>query len=174
MANVRDVDMGYQKITVTLKELDGRRVEAGVFADAGTAKDGKTSLADIAYWNEYGVTINVSDKMRKYLHANDIHLSPGKTSIHIPSRPFMRQAADKNMGKWGDTAEKLVKMIAYGMSAQQGLELLGIQAKGDIQDIFTSGSFAANSPATIAKKGSSRPLIDSGSLRDSGVDFRTK
>lgn len=173
MTKVIDVDLGYKEIIGDLEQLDGKSVEAGVFANAGTEKDGKTKVADVAYWNEYGVDIPVTPRMRGYLHTIGIHLSPNKTTIHIPARPFMHQAADANMDKWGDTAERLVTLILNGMSAEQALELLGTQAKGDIQAIFTRGDFAPNSPATIARKKSSRPLIDTGRLRSS-VDFRIK
>lgn len=173
MTKVIDNDLGYTVIIKGLEKLGGQCVEAGVFANAGTEKDGRTKVADVAIWNEYGVDITVTPKMRGYLHTLGIHLSSNKTTIHIPARPFMRQAADANMDKWGDTAERLMTSIINGMSAEQALELLGNQAKGDIQAIFTRGDFAPNSPATIARKKSSRPLIDTGRLRNS-VDFRIK
>nr|DAO21582.1 MAG TPA: virion morphogenesis protein [Caudoviricetes sp.] len=171
MVKVIDRDLGYTVAVKNLEAFAGKSVEAGIFANAGINE--KTSLADIAVWNEYGVTIAVTPKMRAYFHSQDIHLKKSTTRIRIPARPFMRQAADKNATKWGDDAERLAAMAIHGMSTEQALEVLGVEVKGDIQDIFTSGSFAPNAELTIQKKGSSRPLIDSGRLRAS-VDFRIK
>ena len=36
-----------------------------------------------------------------------------------------------------------------------------------MKNTFTTGSFTPNKPATIKRKGSSRPLIDTGHLRQS-------
>ena len=98
MVKVIDRDLGYTVAVKYLEAFAGKSVEAGVFANAGM--NGKTSLADIAVWNEYGVTIAVTPKMRAYFHSQDIHLKKSTTSIRIPARPFMRQAADKNATKW--------------------------------------------------------------------------
>lgn len=171
MAKVVDIDHGYSVITRNLEAFSGKSVEAGVFSSVGT--HGKTTLAEIAVYNEYGCTIPVTAKMRGYLHGQGIHLKASTTVIRIPARPFMRQAADANAQKWGDDAERLAAMVIQGMSKDQALELLGVEMKGDIQAIFTTGSFAPNSSMTIQKKGSSRPLIDTGRLRSS-IDFRIK
>lgn len=145
---VEDRDLGYTHIIQSLEDLGGT-VEVGVFANAGTDDDGKTSLADVAIWNEYGTE-------------------------HIPARPFVRKTVDRNAKKWDKTAAQLTGKVIDGMSADQALELLGEEAKKDMRNMITYGSFAPNAPATIAKKKSSHPLIDSGALRNRGVNYRVK
>ena len=137
------MDLGYSAILSGLSQLGDREVKVGVFADAGTEPDG-TSLADVAIWNEYGTD-------------------------HIPSRPFMRITADKNEKNWQGLAEKAVGRIIDqgGGSPRQVLEVIGIAAVGDVQEVIGSSELAADSSGTIKRKGSDAPLIDKGRLRQS-------
>ena len=57
--------------------------------------------------------------------------------------------------------------IVSGKSAESVLKKIGIFQKDLMQEKITSGSFTPNAPATIKKKGSSHPLIDSGRMRQS-------
>ena len=45
---------------------------------------------NIAAVHEFGTTINVTPKMRAYLHFNGLHLRKDTTHIYIPARPFLR------------------------------------------------------------------------------------
>ena len=47
---------------------------------------------------------------------------------------------------------------------EQALGQLGEMTKGDVQTEIRSGDFAPLKPATIKRKGSSRPLIDTGQM----------
>lgn len=89
----------------------------------------------------------------------------------IPERPFMRNAARANEGKYtaamAASAEQIVKDANTGPTLQK----LGILAQGDIQAEITSLSSPPNSPVTIARKGSSKPLIDTGEMRQA-VTFK--
>lgn len=88
-------------------------------------------------------------------------------SSDIPARPFMRQMADHNADKIQLACGDMGKAIADGQSAQTAMEDLGDLLKGMVQDEITFGEFAPNAPATIARKGSSHPLIDTGLMRGS-------
>jgi hypothetical protein len=48
---------------------------------------------------------------------------------------------------------------------EQGLNLAGLVLVGAIQDKIVAGPFEPLRPATIRRKGSSRPLIDTGQMR---------
>jgi hypothetical protein len=91
----------------------------------------------------------------------------------IPERPFMRNtmretkaALEAGLAKEG---KAVIDQAAAGKSAaqakRQGLRKLGTLLQGAIQGEITSLSSPANSPVTIAIKGSSNPLIDSGEMR---------
>ena len=85
----------------------------------------------------------------------------------IPQRPFMRTATNRHGKSWGSKAVKAVQSVMKGMPISQVTELVGMQMKSDISSTLTNGPWTPNSVVTIAKKGSSRPLIDTGELRAS-------
>ena len=148
MADVEDRDFGFRRIVTNLKSFDGVELVVGVLRNAGREKDG-TDLVDVAFWNEFGTR-------------------------HIPSRPFVRIATDEHGDEWQKLAEKGLTAITEGrMSRKQVLDLVGLRAKADVQKVFGDKTkLKSNSEKTIAKKGSSAPLIDSASLRDRGVNYR--
>lgn len=145
MAVVEDRDLGYTRIVSGMKELDGAAVVVGVLRNAGKADDNKTDLVDVAVYNEYGTR-------------------------DIPSRPFLRIATDVNGDDWQKLAEDL---IIRGVSRSRVLNVVGLQAVGDIQEVFGSEKLKPNAPATVARKGSAAPLIDTGRLRQS-IHYRVE
>ena len=85
----------------------------------------------------------------------------------MPQRPFMRTATSRYGKSWGSKSAKAVQSVMKGMPISQVTELIGMQMKSDISSTLTNGPWTPNAPSTIAKKGSSRPLIDTGELRAS-------
>jgi hypothetical protein len=57
------------------------------------------------------------------------------------------------------------KLLSGDTAMGTVLAKLGIVAQGDIQGEITSLMTPPNSPVTIALKGSSKPLIDTGEMR---------
>ena len=47
----------------------------------------------------------------------------------------------------------------------QSLTRVGIVAQGDVQMSISTGNWEPNAKSTIRRKGSSRPLIDTGAMR---------
>ena len=84
--------------------------------------------------------------------------------IGVPERPFMIPAGNKAANK---IINITVQSIAGGMDESQALSRAGIMFKNAIQKEITNLKEPPNSPATIAKKGSSNPLIDTGKMRQS-------
>lgn len=92
----------------------------------------------------------------------------GSPELGIPERPFLRTSIRENQAKYVRLNKiNLVKILRGGMDANQALNMLGMMAKGDVQTKIRDGEFQALKPATIARKGSSKPLIDSGQMRQS-------
>lgn len=86
----------------------------------------------------------------------------------IPERPFMRTSLEKNRGKRKALNEQnLKKVLNGGMSVDAALGQLGLMASSDIKQEIKNGSFAPLKPATTKRKGSSKPLIDTGQMRQS-------
>lgn len=143
---VIDKDLGYKVILGRLEHLHGT-VKVGYFSDSGKEPNG-TTVAEVATYNEYGTG-------------------------RIPARPFMRQTVDTKQNDWANLAQNIEKRVVGGMGVHQGLELIGVRAKGHMQEMIDKGDFAPNAPATIRRKKSSHPLIDTGLMREK-VSFKVE
>lgn len=123
-----DKDLGWKKIAEELKKIKGSYVKVGVLSDTATYPNSKANLADVATFNEFGTE-------------------------HIPSRPFMRQAFDKNMEEMKKFVEVRYGLVVDGkLDVNRALNEVGVFFKGKVQAIFREGDFAPNAPSTIAKK----------------------
>jgi len=138
---VEDHDLGFKKIIANLKSWDGKEVAVGLF---GEGDDPETNLAYRGAIQEYGT-------------------KDGK----IPSRPFTRQCFSKNL----KTLKKVIggaygRMLDLKTRGPKALERIGEWYTGKVKEEITSGSFTPNAISTIAKKGSSKPLIDTAEMRN--------
>lgn len=130
-----------QRFFRELAELKELEVRVGFQRGKAQEEDG-TDICDVAAFSELGTD-------------------------HIPARPFIRQSVDDNESKINSFLKEEVKDFARGKSAEQILKEIGIFQKDLMQDKITSGSFAPNAESTIKKKGSSKPLVDTGRMRQS-------
>lgn len=76
-----------------MKDLDQKySIRVGIIGeDAYTVHpDSGLTNAHLGAIHEFGCTINVTDKMRAYLHHIGIHLKPDTNTIVIPTRSFLR------------------------------------------------------------------------------------
>lgn len=176
---VHVIDHGWEHTMKAAADLDGKTIVAGVFDDGTRKKPEKgsktpASNVDIAIWQEYGVNIPVTVKMRWYLHFAGLHLKPSTTTIHIPARPFMTRVANKKGKQWQELSDTLVGQIFFkSIPVPAALAKLGAVMQGDIQKELASGRFKKLHPFTIRRKKSNRPLIDSAQLRQS-ISFKVR
>lgn len=146
VVGVRVIDKGWERIQEELKKIHGSTVKVGYPEEKAQDHEGGIDIAALATIHEYGTE-------------------------HIPARPFMSQAFDKNRTKINNLIQSEYGSILEGKSSvYDALQKIGILGVKTIQEVFRSGGFAAIKPATIARKGSSKPLIDTGQLRQS-ADF---
>ena len=113
----------------------------------------KADQSDInkAIWNEFGTRGGASG---------------GGWGGPIPERPFMRNAMRNNKTKYRAALRTSASKILLGTtSLTTVLNKLGSLAQGDIQDEITSLRSPPNAALTIALKGSSNPLINTGAMR---------
>ena len=129
-----------RKFQKMLKELDKLEVRIGI--QRGTENEDGVDLADIAMFNELGTD-------------------------SIPSRPFLRDSVDAHANEINAFLKNIKKETVEGGSADEILKKIGVFQKGLIQTEIVNGDFAANAESTIRKKGSAKPLIDTGRLRQS-------
>lgn len=122
-------------------------VQVGFQADSGSYENGAT-LAEVAAYNELGTS-------------------------STPARPFMRKSFENHEKELQNACDQVNKTLAKGGTTQQALDELGAFVKGLVQEEIVSGDFAPNADSTIAKKGSDKPLIDTGFMRQS-VNYQVK
>lgn len=146
MIRITDTDPGFHALLSSLSTLRRSKIEVGVLPSAGRNSEG-VDLVDVAVWNEFGTR-------------------------HVPARPFMRIAADRNESIWNCYAEQCIDAaLQNGADINHTFSVLGEQIKRDVQLVFGSGEITPNKPATIRRKGSSVPLIDHGDLRRN-IDYK--
>lgn len=139
--NVRDtITAEGKKFEKLLKELGQLEVRIGI--QQGEASEDGVDLVDIAMFNELG-------------------------TVHIPSRPFLRDSVDANADQINSFLQSMKKELLRGGSAEDVLKKIGVFQKGLIQEQIVKGNFAPNSEATIRRKGSDTPLVDTGRMRQS-------
>ncbi len=174
----------FSRLKAELKELDGAFVKVG-FPDGvkpgePTREGGNDKpysdigeVARVAIWNEFGATIKVTEKMRKYLHVIGIHLKAGTKAIHIPSRPFFRTAIDTNRPGLHSLMDKTAAaFLGNKIGPQKTLEIIGLWMQDKIKRMITAGDWIPNADSTKKLKESSRPLIDTSQMINS-VTFTT-
>ncbi|HDR0739450.1 hypothetical protein QQW93_06490 [Pasteurella multocida] len=83
---------------------------------------------------------------------------------HIPERPFLRQTLNDNREKY---VSMFVNLFKKGVEPEKIYEQLALIAQSDVQENIVRGNWVPNNPKTIKRKGSSKPLIDTGKLRQS-------
>lgn len=139
-------DLGKSKIERELKAARKIVALVGIPSDAKRHDDNPNiGLAEIAFIMEKGSAVN-----------------------NIPARPFMKQTRTMNEKKVAGLSKKYLSSISTGkMSASDAIKKLGASYEGSMKRIFIEGSFAPDAPATVRRKKSSRPLIDTGLLRQS-------
>ena len=109
-------------------------VRVGVLENA-TYPDG-TPVAMVAFWNEYGTK-------------------------RIPPRPFFRTTVSEQKKNWVLSVQNLMKIHN---DPKQVMGLIGVHMQEQIVQSINTWSDPPNAPYTIEKKGSSKPLIETGVL----------
>lgn len=92
----------------------------------------------------------------------------GAPTRGIPQRDPLRPPLIANAQRYTDLmAQGIKNALANGTDPNVVYEKIGIVASNDVKDYFVSGSFKPLDQKTIDRKGSSKPLIDTGELRSS-------
>lgn len=130
-----------ERFFAQIEELKRNQVFVGF--QAGQVADEKgVDMAQIAMFNELGTST-------------------------APARPFLRDSVDENEDVIRDQCGKELKKLTTGATAETVLKRVGALGVRLVQEKIESGSFEPNAPSTIKKKGSDKPLIDTGRMRQS-------
>ena len=172
-----------------MKDLDKKvSIKVGIIGSQAYEKHPHTDLtmAHLGAIHEFGATINVTPKMRAYLHHIGVHLKPETTTITIPARSFLRDTFFN-----GEAKERLMDFAGLGsrefnkeyfeMKLAENPEFfmdvckaIGAKALEMVQDSFRAGGYPTpwQPISAITKKQrigdpNNPPLQDTGDLMDS-------
>ena len=120
----------------------------------------------LGWVHEYGVTINVTEKQRRYLHAIGLHLKATTQTITIPERAPVRITLLNNASSIGsaifETIDKQrVKKTWKKIEWQKHFGKIIIDM---IERTIEGGLFPENHPFTLSRKEGNTPLMDKGKL----------
>lgn len=135
---------GISKALSAIAEKMNGSVKVG-FLEGATYPDG-TSVAQNAFWQEYGTT-------------------------RIPSRPFFRTMISRESPGWGVLMSGAAKHYNYNGAAV--LQLMGMKIAEQLQQSIVEWKDPPNAPSTIRIKGFNKPLIHHGIMQN-GVDFEVE
>ncbi len=89
----------------------------------------------------------------------------GAPAAGIPERSVIRATFDAKQSELAALQAQLAGQIIAGKTTvERALGIMGLRFQSWCQQRITSGSLAPNAPRTIARKGSDRPLVDTGQL----------
>lgn len=135
-----------------IKETGSKYIKIGILGSTTHRAEGELTNAQIGFIQEFGRMENPRIPARSFLRMPlREHLEEKLSKSKKFSQESVKQAISNNQ------AEYLVKQLA----------LLGEQIVLEAFATSGDGKWAPNAPITIAMKGSSKPLIDTGELRKS-------
>lgn len=143
-ATFKVVEHWAKNIARTLDEIDNTTLKVGVTEKSGRAEhenggDGVT-VGDVAFYNEHG-------------------------TVTIPARSFIRDWVDGNIDKIAkEQGEDVMRVITTNEKMKTALAKRGKKYRESVIRRILRGIPPPNSPVTIALKGGSIPLIDTGQL----------
>lgn len=139
-SKTKDIDKGFKAFRYELQRARNASVEIGIHQDA---RNEGLSIAEYGAYNEFGTK-------------------------DIPERSFMRSTFDENQSEINADMAKRYDQVKTGkIGVHRALSLIGLRHAQDIQDKIGSNIQPANSEATIARKKSTKTLIDTGAMRQS-------
>ena len=148
MADVLDIDHGWNRIKRDLKDLDNSYTKVGVMENTThQSADGELSdLVQIAAANEFGTTNDAGEEV-------------------IPARSAFKQAFDNNIIAITRTQNVLFsRVVTNVISVRQGLAMLGEFLTSKTKKAIRDLKSPPNAASTIKKKNSANPLVDQGQL----------
>lgn len=131
-------------------------------------------IKNTKYLNEHMAKVGVlggsyNNKDNKTIASIGLIQELGSISLKIPARSFIKEPLNDNLAKkikeLSNINNRLYKLLIN--NPYKLLNVLGLMGKNIIQDSFIHNNWLPNSPITIQRKKSSKPLIDTGLLRKS-------
>lgn len=164
MSKVTRKGPGVDAVRGFLSRINGARVVVGIQGSEGAWKQPPQRLGGPA-------------RALSVVEIGTVH-EFGTEDGRIPERSFLRLTLKKKAGTYRAALRRALADAAGAVvggesaavaSLRQSFEVLGLRVTRDVQQTIRDGGpgWPALSPVTVARKGSSSPLIDTGQLRQS-------
>lgn len=131
---------------------------------------GDVKLPDFATLAKKAVAVGLPDDVihdpsgLAYSELGTIH-EFGSSDGRVPERSFLRSMLVDRRKDINRLLNTTAKRVANGRDANAELERLALWSQGAVQEQIVDVDTPANAPATIAKKKSDNPLVDTGAMR---------
>lgn len=173
-------------------------IKVGIIGEKAKETSEGTNLtnAELGAIHEFGATINVTNKMRNYLHFKGLHLNSDTLDIHIPTRSFLRMPLMSSEGKRkiiNNVKKALNKNDAFGLNIKEAgnnyntvaydkdkdsevltymltgvANAIGISAVERVMDAFETSGFGKWAPISEFTKKNRQGDKDNPPLNDTG------
>lgn len=186
LGRINKTRISFKALDEWMKALDRKiSIKVGIIGSEASQKAEGTDLtnAELGAIHEFGCTITVTEKMRKYLHSQGLHLKKDTTTVVIPTRSFLRMPLMSSEGKkelfnivksqignefkatdlQKDTANKILDDTVHLLAETAYLRVLQAFESGGF------GNWAPISEFTAQRRynAGNPPLTDTGGLRRS-------
>ena len=136
---MRGGDKFRQRLAELAAQAQTAKVRVGIIEQANYDGSDGESVAQVAFWNEYGTAT-------------------------IPPRPFFRNTIAEHKDEWPKQAAEMLE--ANGGDVRQALADMGEVVAGQIKMTIQDFREPPNAAATVKQKGFDKPLINKGTLWD--------
>ena len=136
---MRGGDKFRQRLAELAAQATTAKVRVGIIEQANYDGSDGESVAQVAFWNEYGTAT-------------------------IPPRPFFRNTIAEHKDEWPKQAAEMLE--ANGGDVRQALADMGEVVAGQIKMTIQDFREPPNAAATVKQKGFDKPLINKGTLWD--------
>lgn len=166
-----------EEILKSLNDLAKKTVCIGI-PDSTEHENSELSNSQILFLNTNGVRdtemINAMqhnlDNGMAYSKAHELYVHENGSPLwRVPPRPVLEPSIDANKEQIAELMKQAVDTAMEGNNVTPVLERAGIQGQNIARDWFTNpnNNWEPNTENTIKRKGSDKPLIDTGELRKS-------
>lgn len=154
---IKTVKDEFPSMKRTAKELNGKKLNVGVL---------EGEHAWLAGIHEYGCKIEITPKMRAWLHRNGLHVKDSTTHIVIPERSFLRNGFDEHHEQVLKNVERTLPLVLNGkMSTDQYMKNIGLLLSSKIKEYATALKDPPKHPFTLERKpDKTNPLVVTGDM----------
>lgn len=170
MSSVEDLDLGWKAIKKELEhELNGVVIKVGVQAGEKAAKRTVKGNKAIRTTTTTALDRRFNGQMEMTNQPLAVIAAVHEFGLNgMPQRSFLRGAYDDNKQLIDTMMDRIAtNSLRKDLSINNALHQLGQVMERKVKEKIVNGPFTPNASETIKRKGSSRPLIDTGHLRQS-------